>query len=88
MSRTEDEFVFERMMRPCCSQCGSRRLVWGTVAERVAEVDQEGGDVAVFCEELAASLGVQVEPGLLTLTSWKCPDCGEFGAFGGFESGP
>ena len=76
--------VLTRMARQTCSGCGSARLDWGSVGDRVGEKQetQDWDAINEWLADLSESLGVPVGQALLELESWKCRDCGDSGVFG------
>ena len=74
-----------RMFRQTCTECSSSAIEWGSVGDRVAELETER--ISEWLEDLAGGVGVPVGPALLALESWKCVTCGEYGVFGPVEVG-
>ena len=79
-----------RMFRQTCTVCSSSAIEWGSVGDRIADLEAEHGDwerINEWLDDLAGGVGVQVGPALLALDSWKCSACGEYGVFGPVEVG-
>lgn len=68
---------FNKMARPNCSECGSKKIRWMSTSQLLATVPEDGKARA---REGMAFSGDGAR-------AWFCDKCGGWGVFGDFEQG-